>query len=371
MSHQAKIDYNHIACQCNTICELAEKRLVELDDMLIKVAESSSRLLNSQTEALSMSIKKEKERLLENIKEVKDKANKDAKMGTVSTSEYNERYIHRNDTIEAAKKLENIVNEVASKKIIEFKSLLDNLLKESLNDGYRMMIEKGKGNVIISEKVQDLLDSIDDLALRQFTLLAFIKNNSLFGESLKNAGKELMNNSLNKTYEDRINEEEERIRAELEAAKVDKNLIEKVVSNKFSKASDRLIQMQAEATNEVIGEKVRQQSIKVIMKAIQDRGFIVDKKNIKINRETNEVNMIAVKASGERAEFKVYMDGKFIYDFHHGYQGQGCQKDIEPFMKDLEEVYGIHVTKSQEIWSNPDKISTMKYQSINTNKNKG
>lgn len=39
-------------------------------------------------------------------------------------------------------------------------------------------------------------------------------------------------------------------------------------------------------------------------------------------------------------------------------------------MKDLEEVYGVHVTKQTEIWSNPDKISTMKYQAINTNKNK-
>ena len=80
---------------------------------------------------------------------------------------------------------------------------------------------------------------------------------------------------------------------------------------------------------------------------------------------------LAMKASGERADFKIYMDGKFIYDFHHGYKGQACQKDIEPFMKDLEDVYGIHVTKSQEIWSNPDKISTMKYQAMNTNKNKG
>ena len=96
-----------------------------------------------------------------------------------------------------------------------------------------------------------------------------------------------------------------------------------------------------------------------------------DKKNIKINKETNEVHMVTMKASGERADFKIYMDGKFIYDFHHGYKGQGCQKDIEPFMKDLEDVYGIHVTKSQKIWSNPDKISTMKYQAMNTNKNKG
>jgi hypothetical protein len=90
---------------------------------------------------------------------------------------------------------------------------------------------------------------------------------------------------------------------------------------------------------------------------------------VTINRESNEVVMVPLKASGEKAEFRVFLDGRFIYDFR-GYEGQACQKDIEPFMKDLEEVYGVHVTKSQEIWSNPDKISTMKYQTFNTNKNR-
>ena len=122
-------------------------------------------------------------------------------------------------------------------------------------------------------------------------------------------------------------------------------------------------------TTEIVGEKVRQKSLKIIMQAIKARGFVVDKNNIKIKRDTNEVIMVAQKASGEKAEFRVFLDGKFIYDFR-GYEGQACQKDIRPFMKDLEEVYGVHVTKQTEIWSNPDKISTMKYQAINTNKNK-
>ena len=40
-------------------------------------------------------------------------------------------------------------------------------------------------------------------------------------------------------------------------------------------------------------------------------------------------------------------------------------------MDELEEVYGIKVLKQTEIWSNPDKNSTMKYQTIDYNKNKG
>lgn len=134
-------------------------------------------------------------------------------------------------------------------------------------------------------------------------------------------------------------------------------------------AQEKLTSIRQNATAEIVGEKVRQKSLKIIMDAIKQRGFVVDKKNIKIKRDTNEVIMVALKASGEKAEFRIFVDGKFIYDFH-GYEGQACQKDIEPFMHDLEEVYGIKVTKQTEIWSNPDKISTMKYQAMNTNKNK-
>lgn len=370
MSKQVQIDYKNIACQCNTVCNIAEQKLKELDDMLVKVESTATRLLNDQSESLKATIVKEKETLLKQIKVVRDKANEDAKMGVVDTDDYDVRYAHRDDTINVANQLENMVNKLSSQKLIEFQSLLDNLLKESLNDSYRKLLERTKGNITIDEQTQRLLNSIQDEVLRQFIYLAYIKDNTLSGDSLIKAGRTLMEESLNLTYELRMSFEEERIRKELEVARVDRDIISKVVSKKEGTAKERLFQMQTQATTEIIGETVRQQSLQVIMKAVADKGFIVDKKNIKINRKTNEVHMVAMKASGERADFKIYMDGKFIYDFHHGYQGQACQKDIEPFMKDLEDIYGIHVIKSQEIWSNPDKISTMKYQAMNTNKNK-
>lgn len=178
-----------------------------------------------------------------------------------------------------------------------------------------------------------------------------------------------MTQTVNQTYEDRYEAERAKIRAELEAARVDREAIEKVLKKNGGTAQDSLTEMRQSATSEIVGEKVRQKSLKIIMKAIGERGFVVDKKNIKIKRDTNEVILVALKASGEKAEFRIFLDGRFVYDFR-GYEGQACQKDIEPFMHDLEEVYGIKVTKQTEIWSNPDKISTMKYQAINTNKNK-
>jgi hypothetical protein len=343
MSHQVQINYEAIAIQCNSICEVAEKQLKELDRLLAEIESESKQLLNEQTRALKRQILSERESLLEEMKQLRERADR----RTLSSTR-------------EATNLQKRVNELASQKIIAFEETLRTLLGDKLQDNQRKLLERSNGVVTIDKQTQELLDGIQDVALRQFVYIAYLKDNTLSGDALLKAGQALMG----QTYESRMQEEQAKIRAEMEAARVDKATIDKVVTE-----GKTIAEIRENATTEIVGEKVRQKSLKIIMDAVQKRGFIVDKKNIKINREKNEVILVALKASGEKAEFKVYLDGRFIYDFR-GYEGQACQKDIEPFMKDLEEVYGIHVTKTQEIWRNPDKISTMKYQTFNTNKNK-
>lgn len=343
MSHQVQINYEAIAIQCNSICEVAEKQLKELDRLLAEIESESTQLLNEQTRALKRQILSERESLLEEMKQLRERADR----RTLSSTR-------------EATNLQKRVNELASQKIIAFEETLRTLLGDKLQDNQRKLLERSNGVITIDEQTQKLLDRIQDVALRQFVYIAYLKDNTLSGDALLKAGQALMG----QTYESRMQEEQAKIRAEMEAARVDKATIDKVVTE-----GKTIAEIRENATTEIVGEKVRQKSLKIIMDAVQKRGFIVDKKNIKINREKNEVILVALKASGEKAEFKVYLDGRFIYDFR-GYEGQACQKDIEPFMKDLEEVYGIHVTKTQEIWRNPDKISTMKYQTFNTNKNK-
>ena len=343
MSHQVQIDYEAIAIHCNSICEVAEKQLKELDRLLAEIESGSKQLLNKQTRVLKQQIMSEKESLLEEMKQLRERADRRRLSSRIE-----------------AKNLQKRVNELASQKIIAFEETLRTLLGDKLQDNQRKLLERSNGVITIDEQAQKLLDSIQDVALRQFVYIAYLKDNTLSGDALLKAGQALMG----QTYESRMQEEQAKIRAEMEAARVDKATIDKVVTE-----GKTIAEIRENATTEIVGEKVRQKSLKIIMDAVQKRGFIVDKKNIKINREKNEVILVALKASGEKAEFKVYLDGRFIYDFR-GYEGQACQKDIEPFMKDLEEVYGIHVTKTQEIWRNPDKISTMKYQTFNTNKNK-
>ena len=369
MSQQVQIDYQQIATQCQSVCEVAEARLKELDDLLGELQGTSSSILDESAFELKTAIEKEKKKLIEQISDVRKKAQKDAELGTVRTNNHDARYAHREDTIRAAEALQRSADILASEKLIEFQSLLTALLGERINESYRKMRERNNGVISIDEATQKVLDSIDDATLRQFTYLAYLEDNTLVGEGLISAGKALMEKVVNSTYESRYTEEEAKIRAELEAAKVDRGTVEKLVGEAKGSAREKLTAIREAATQEIVGEKVRQKSLKIIMDAIRQRGFIVDKKNIKIKRDTNEVILVALKASGEKAEFRIFLDGRFVYDFH-GYEGQACQKDIEPFLHDLEEVYGIHLTKRTEIWSNPDKISTMKYQAINTNKNK-
>lgn len=343
MSHAVQINYEQIAVQCHSICEVAENQVAELDKMLADLEGSSSRLLNDQTEALRKQIEREKRELIRSIEAVKAQADK----RTLTTTA-------------GAQALQRQANALASGRLAEMRALLDSLLPESIALNQARMIDRANGVVRLDEATKKFLDTIEDEVLRQFVYIAFVRDSSLSGTALLEAGKALMNESVEARYE----KEAELIRAELAAAKVPTETAEKIVE-----AGKPLAEIREAATTEIVGEKVRQKSMKLIMKAITERGFIVDKKNIKINRETNEVTMVALKASGERATFKIFLDGKFIYDFR-GYEGQACQKDIEPFMTALEEVYGVHVTERQEIWSNPDKISTMKYQAMNTNKNK-
>ena len=309
MSHQVQINYEAIAIQCNSICEVAEKQLKELDRLLAEIESESKQLLNEQTRALKRQILSERESLLEEMKQLRERADR----RTLSSTR-------------EATNLQKRVNELASQKIIAFEETLRTLLGDKLQDNQRKLLERSNGVITIDEQTQKLLDSIQDVALRQFVYIAYLKDNTLSGDALLKAGQALMG----QTYESRIQEEQAKIRAEMEAARVDKATIDKVVTE-----GKTIVEIRENATTEIVGEKVRQKSLKIIMDAVQKRGFIVDKKNIKINREKNEVILVALKASGEKAEFKVYLDGRFIYDFR-GYEGQACQKDIEPFMKDLE-----------------------------------
>ena len=142
-------------------------------------------------------------------------------------------------------------------------------------------------------------------------------------------------------------------------------------SNSTTKELDKaksIDEANAIANEAITDETIRKETLKVIIKAIKDRGFIVDtKKNLKIDKERNIVKLVALKASGQMAEFEIQLNGKFMYHFDE-YEGHACKKDIEPFLEDLKNIYDINILHEEVTWENPDKIQTQKYQYINKNK---
>ncbi len=127
--------------------------------------------------------------------------------------------------------------------------------------------------------------------------------------------------------------------------------------------------MYFETMRTIIEERTRNATIKAIVKAIRETGFVIDVKNsIKIDRKKNVVKMLAKKPSGQLAEFEVQLNGKFMYHFE-GYEGGTCTNDIEPFLQVLEEIYGIHIVKEKVHHDEP--LKELKQRQYFEDSNKG
>lgn len=115
------------------------------------------------------------------------------------------------------------------------------------------------------------------------------------------------------------------------------------------------LEIRDSAVNEVIDESLRRSAIQAIVRSISSRGFVVEKSNIRRDPSTDTVCIVAMKPGGQRAEFNIDLQGRFMYHFQ-GYEGAACQKDIGPLERDLEQVYGMKLTERRTISSNPDRL---------------
>ena len=371
MSHAVRIDYQGISIQCQSICEMASSQLCKLDKMLDEIEKESARLLNSQTEALRKEIFKTKQKLQSKIDSVLQQARRNAGQETVVVdSDFMGKHSNAYRVIDEAKELEEMAARLSDTKIIEFESLLNQLLGNRLDEQNEKLKDLASGRVRINVAVQQKINEIDDEIIKQYVYLAWIDHPNENFERIYSIAIAAKEKADNQQYEKVKNQKIEEIKTDLRAEKIDEATIEKIVATSETGAKESIKEVRERANAEIVGEKVRKESVKIIVKAIKSRGFVVDSRSIKIDRANNQVIIVAMKPSGAKAEFKVFLDGKFEYRFD-GYEGQACQKDIQPFMQDLEEVYGMKITNRTELWAgNPDKNSTMKYQTVDYNKNR-
>jgi hypothetical protein len=111
----------------------------------------------------------------------------------------------------------------------------------------------------------------------------------------------------------------------------------------------------SDLADEIIeNEAVRKETVKAIYNTLKITGFTVQKPKVVETKEgVREVIIAASRPAGNRAKFKIRLDGSCTYEFDN-YKGQTCKKDIEQVLPKLNEVYGVDLSDSRVVWSNPD-----------------
>jgi hypothetical protein len=373
MSHQVIINYEAIAIECRSICEVAAKQLCQIDALLQRIDETAQTLQGDETAGMKRGLMRRAASIRARIDEIVRQSEAVGKRGTGSTDSD---FLRGRDTtgdgiVNIARTLSAEVNGLTTDDIAKYEALLDSLLSQKVAEHNRDMRLRASGTVAYNAEFSAALARVEDEALKGFIYIEWLDNANA-GKSFATL-KAIAESKLAGGVDNYFKKERRKVIAEIEsemrAAKLDDETIVAALSTEAADPKAQIAEIRKKATEELVGEAVRKKTLKVVMECIESKGFIVDRKNIKLQKDKNEVVMLAQKASGERTEFRVMLDGKFIYRFD-GYEGQACQNDIQPFMQDLEDVYGIKVTATQEIWSNPDKLSTQKYQQIKTKTNK-
>lgn len=358
MSHQVLINFAgesiKLSCQCNLI----EDKLNEVRSTLEKLHSSSSSLLKGQVAFFENELKKEESEIRNNLESYRnllaEAKNWDPNTHTISDLQ---------NIRKKAADLSSKVSELTGSKLIRIQTMISKALESSAKGIYTELQSETENPV--SEELRNNIEKIEDENLRFM----------VFEEALKKENKGKSASELieiaekgGDSFESSRDIVLQRYREKLNKEGLDTAILKEFEEKPLdAKAVNR---MENEVNDALVTEAARRQTLKIIIKNIKDRGFLIDKHNdIKLDRSKNVVKVRARRVDGKQAEFEISLNGKFMYHFEN-YEGQACQKDIKPFMDDLEKVYGLHVLDQKVIWSNPDKLSTQKYQYIDHNKGK-
>ncbi|MCF0217581.1 MAG: hypothetical protein HUJ42_00850 [Malacoplasma sp.] len=370
MSRQVTVDFEGVSITIQSQCEAAANSLCKIDKVINRIHETASTLETQKVKEYQNYLLESKQKIQNAISEFTASLEEYKALKQQTIFEYaldsnddgddvSKQFNKLNTTLrQKGEELVNMVNELTGSKL----EVIDQMIHEGLlntgQESVQAMMDKANGVLNISADMTSKIDEIEDVSLRELTYREMLKqaNEGLSFEELVSKAQEEYDILVGKKTRQVIEE----YKAELKA-----NGVSPEVLNSAKSIDEANATMNAA----IIDEKVRKETLKVIIKTIKDRGFVVDtKKNLKIDKDKNIVKLVALKASGQTAEFEIQLNGKFMYRFD-GYEGLACNKDIDPFMEDLKNVYDINILHEENQWSNPDKIQTQKYQYVNKNKN--
>lgn len=364
MSHQVTVDFEGITIHIQSQCEIASHSLCKIDKVLKRIHETANKLETGEIKEYEDYLLKSKDRIQSLINEFSKSLNKYRELKRASFDLSMEKrglakqYYELNVVLRnKGEELVSAVNELTGSKLAVIDEMISECLMNVGQNSVQKMLNKINGVLDIDKEKIDKINAIEDISFRELTYRELIKNENklLNANDLISKAKEKYDILLGKKTAEVI----ENYKKDLESSGVSVSILDNVST----------IDEATKVVNEAItDEKIRKETLKVIIKAIKERGFIVDtKNNLKIDTERNIVKLVALKASGQTAEFEIQLNGKFMYHFE-GYEGLACNKDITPFIEDLKNIYDINILHEEIQWSNPDKISTQKYQYANTKK---
>lgn len=361
MSQQVTVDYQGISIKVQAQCDTAVHSLCRIDKVLDRIHETANKLETSKVKEYETYLTESKVKIKNKIEAFKATLEKykEARAYSINNHQpdYQEFLNFTKQVQDESVQLTKLVDDLTGSKLAVIDQMINEGLLNAGQESSQAMLNKINGVLDISESTIKGINNIEDVSLRELVYRELLKedNKGLEFDKVLLKAQEEYDILLGKKTKQVIEEYKE----ELITSGVSTEVLDNVSS----------ISEAAKVTNEAItDEKVRKETLKIIIKAIKDRGFIVDtKKNLKIDKERNIVKLVALKVSGQMAEFEIQLNGKFMYHFDE-YEGQACKKDIAPFLEDLKNIYDINILHEEVTWENPDKIQTQKYQYINKNK---
>lgn len=361
MSRQVTVDYQSVSINCKAQCETAIHSLCRIDKVLNRINNSASSLINTKIKEYEQYLLDSKEKINNEINAFKRSLEKYKEFKAFNvenhSNQYSEFLKQKSVIYTQMAKLSKLVNDLTGSKLAVIDEMINKELIEAGNKSVENLRNEANGVIAIQDDLLKRINEIDDISLRELVYKEAIKkeNKSLSFDELFNIGKSKYDLLMNQKQSEVINSYKEELK--------EQGIFEDVLTNVNSVDEANKI-----VNETIVKEKVRLETLKIIIKAIRDRGFVVDtKNNLKIDKKKNIVKLVALKTSGQVAEFEIQLNGKFMYHFDK-YEGQACKKDITPFLEDLKNIYDINVTHEDITWSNPDKIQTQKYQYVNKNK---
>ena len=359
MSQEVTVDYEGVSIKIQAECDTAVHSLCKIDKTLERIHNTANKLEDAKVLEYEKYLLTSKDEIQKKIEDFKTTLAKYQEIKAFRINNHDSKY---SEFLAIKKQLEkqsfalkDLVNQLTGSNL----AVIDQMIDDGLLNVGNALLDKVNGVVNLSQDVLTKINQIDDVSMRELAYRELLKeeNKGLSFAELLAKAKDEYDLLLNKKTESAIYE----IKEELKNSGVNSEALNSI----------KTIDEANRVANELItDEKIRKETLKVIIKAIKSRGFIVDtKNNLKIDRERNIVKLVALKASGQKAEFEIQLNGKFMYHFDE-YEGHACKKDIEPFLEDLKNIYDINILHEEIKWENPDKIQTQKYQYVDVNKNK-